>query len=216
MFGLVVAVAALAQVPEYVEGYKPKVGDKVVLARDEAASKIPIAKTDGAALGFKDVIDGPDSNYEAVVGDSTDLTEIDGGTSAQIIENVKYLKDPIFFKVRILDGPLKGKTAFAYAKFCRKPDPAYAKAAAERRKKRAPLDNAAIVAELKDALDKAKPNDASAGLSDKKKIVRQAVEPICEKHNADFKEIHALATKADVFVMLNGAKYDIAGNRVRK
>ena len=216
MVVFVVAIAALAQAPEYVTGYKPKVGDKVVLARDEAGRKVPIAKSDGAALGFKDIIQETDSNYEAVVGGSGELTEIEGGTPAQIVENVKYLKEPIFFKVRILAGPFKGKTTYAYATFCRKPDPAFAKATAERRKKRGSLDKGAIAAEVKDALAKAKPNDANEGLSEKKKIVREAVAPICEKHKADYKEINALATQAGVFVILNGEKYDVAGNRVRK
>jgi hypothetical protein len=216
MIGFVTTLAVLAQAPEYVAGYKPKVGDKVVLARDEAGRKVPIAKSDGAALGFKDIIQESDSNYEVVIDGNNELTEIEGGTSAQIVENVKYLREPIFFKVRILDGPSKGKTAYAYATFCRKPDPAFAKASAERRKKRGPLDKVAIAAEVKDALAKAKPNDANEGLSEKKKIVREAINPICEKHQADYKEINALANQAGVSVMLNGKKYDIAGNRLRK
>ena len=217
MFGLVVAVAALIQTPEYVAGYKPKVGDRIVLARDEAGRKVPIVKNAGAAMGFESIVRDSDFNYEAVVDGSTELTEIDGGTAVQIVENIKYGREkPLIFKVRILEGPLKGKTAYAYTIFFRKPNPAFVKAAAERRKKRGPLDKRAIAAEIKDALEKAKPNEVPGDLTKKKQIVREAVEPICEKHQADYKEINALATQAGVFVMIGGEKYDVAGNRMKK
>jgi uncharacterized protein YlzI (FlbEa/FlbD family) len=216
MFGLVVTLVALSQGPEYVADYKPKVGDKVVLARDEAGRKVPIAKSDGAALGFKDIVEGADFNYEMVVGGNGELAEIDGGTAAQIVEDIKYLKEPIFFKVRILDGPSRGKTTYAYATFCRKPDPAFAKAAAEVRKKRAPLDKGAIVAEVEEALVKARPDDGDEDLGGKKKVVREAIDPVREKYKAGYKEINALATRAGVFVMLNGRRYDVAGNLARK
>jgi hypothetical protein len=136
MFGLVITLAALGQAPEYIANYRPKVGDKIVLARDEAGRKVPVAKTDGAALGFKDIIEESDSHYDAIVGSSDELTEIDGGPPARIVENVKYLHD--------------------------------------------------------------------------------AVNPICEKHKADFKEVNGIATGAGVLIMLDGEKYDIAGNRMRK
>ncbi|MDR3633247.1 MAG: hypothetical protein P4L84_05375 [Isosphaeraceae bacterium] len=216
MFALVVAVAALAQAPEYVAGYKPKLGDKVILARDEPARRVAIAKDAGAAMGFEDIVkDSPDSAYEAVL-DGDQLSEIDAGTAAQIVEDVKFLKNPTIFKIRILEGPSKGKTAYTYATFCRKVDPAVARANADRRKKRGPLNKEAIVGEVKEALAKAKPNDANQGLSEKKKLVREAVNPICEKHKADYKEINSLATQSGIFVMLNGQKYDVAGNRIRK
>jgi hypothetical protein len=216
MFGLVVALAALAQVPEYVDGYKPKVGDKVVLARDEAGRKVPIAKNDGAALGFQDIVeDSNDSQYEAVL-EGDQLAEVDAGTPAQIVEGVKYLKDPTIFKIRILSGPSKGKTTYTYSRFCRKPDPTVAKARADSRKKRGPLDKKAVATDLKDAIATAKPNEAQKDLGSKKSLVREAVDPICRKYNADYNEINELATRAGIFVTLNGKKYDVAGNRVLK
>ena len=216
MFGLIVALAAFAQVPEYVAGYKPKVGDKVVLARDEAGRKVPIAKNDGAALGFQDIVeDSDDFQYEAVL-DGDQLAEIDAGTPAQIVEDVKYLKDPTIFKIRILSGPAKGKTTYTYARFCRKPDLTVAKAKADSRKKRGPLDKKAVTTDLKDAIATAKPNEAQKDLRSKKSLVREAVDPICRKYNADYVEINDLATRAGIFVMLNGKKYDVAGNRMRK
>jgi hypothetical protein len=36
---LVIALAAVSQAPEYVAAYKPRVGDKVVLACDEAGRR---------------------------------------------------------------------------------------------------------------------------------------------------------------------------------
>ncbi len=216
MFALVVALATLSQAPEYVDGYKPKVGDKVVLARDEPGRKVPIAKSDGAALGFQDIVEeSNDSQYESVL-DGDELAEIDAGTPAQIVEDVKYLKNPTIFKIRILTGPFKGKTTYTYAKFCRKPDPTVAKANAVSRKKRGPLDNKAVATDVKDALAKAKPNEARKDLRAKKNLVREAVGPICRKYNADYIEVNALATQAGIFVTLNGQKYDVAGNRVRK
>ncbi len=216
MFGLVVALAAVSQAPEYVDGYKPKVGDKVVLARDEPARKVPIAKNDGAALGFQDMVeDSDDFQYEAVL-EGDELAEIDAGTPAQIVEGVKYLKDPTIFKIRILSGPSKGKTTYTYAKFCRKPDLTVAKAKADSRKKRGPLDKKAVATDLNDAIATAKPNEAQKDLRAKKRLVREAVDPICRKYNADYVEINDLATRAGIFVMLNGKKYDVAGNRMRK
>jgi len=215
MFGLALALAAFAQAPEYVAGYAPKVGDKVVLARDEPGRRVPIAKDDGAALGFKDVIEESDSNYEAILEGNDLLVEVAGGTPAQVVEGVSYLKDPIIFKVRILEGPSKGKTAYAYTKFCRKPDPAFAKAAAEARKGRGPLDKKAIAAEVGEAIAGAKPNEPGKDLEGKKKLVREAVKPVCEKHKADFREVNDLAAQAGVFATLDGKKYDVAGNRVR-
>ena len=85
MFALIVAITTVAQAPEYVDGYKPKVGDKIVLARDEPARKVRIAKSDGAALGFQDIVfDSNDSQYEALL-EGTELAEIDAGTPAQIV-----------------------------------------------------------------------------------------------------------------------------------
>jgi hypothetical protein len=216
MFGLVVALAAVAQAPEYVDGYKPKVGDKVVLARDEPARKVPIAKSDGAALGFQDIVlDSNDSQYEALL-EGSELAEIDAGTPAQIVGDVKYLKDPTIFKIRILSGPSKGKTTFTYTKFCRTPDPAVAKAKADKRKQRGPLDKKAVATDLKDALATANPNEAQKDMGAKKSLVREAVDPICKKYDADYSELNDLATRAGIFVMLNGQKYDVAGNRLRK
>jgi hypothetical protein len=216
MFGLIVTLSSLtvvAQDPEYVSGYKPKVGDKVVLARDEAGRRVPTTKNEGAAISFLSIIEGSEFNYEAVATGSDELNEIDGGTPAQIV-GISKTRTPIF-KVKILEGPSKGKSVFTYGQFCRKLDPAYVKAAAESRKKRGPLDKKAIAAEVSDALAKAKPNEASADLSEKKKLVREAVKPICEKHKADTREINAIATQAGVFVKLDGSKYDVAGNRMK-
>lgn len=216
MFGLIVALAAVTQAPEYVDGYKPKVGDKVVLARDEPARKVPIAKSDGAALGFQDmVLDSDDFQYEALL-EGDELAEIDAGTPAQIVDAAKYLKEPTIFKIRILSGPSKGKTTFTYTKFCRKPDPAVAKAKADKRKKRGPLDKKAVATELKDALATAKPNEAQKDLGAKKSLVREVVDLICRKYDADYGELNELATRAGIVVMLNGKKYDVAGNRIRK
>ena len=117
MFALIVAVAAIAQNPEFVAGYKPKVGDKVVLARDEPGRKVPIVKNAGAAQGFQDIVEGSsDSQYEAIL-EGDEIAEIDAGTPAQIVEDVKYLKDPTIFKIRILAGTFKGKTTYTYASF---------------------------------------------------------------------------------------------------
>jgi hypothetical protein len=61
---------------------------------------VPIAKSDGAALGFQDIVEeSKDAQYEAVL-DGDQLGEIDAGTPAQIVEDVKYLKNPTIFKIR--------------------------------------------------------------------------------------------------------------------
>jgi hypothetical protein len=217
MFSLVIALATLSQAPGYVEGYKPKAGDKVVLARDEIGRKVPITKSELAASMFSEYIIGEspvESHYEAVVN-GDELSEVAAGTPIQILETKSLVKTPIF-KVRILEGPLKGKTTYTYSSFCRKPDPAQAKATAAARKKRGPLDKTIVIQDLKEVIAKTTANEAEADLTQKKKLIRDAVEPICRKHAADYGELNELATHAGVVVVLNGERYDIAGNLIRK
>lgn len=213
MFELVVALAAVAQAPEYVAGYKPKVGDRVVLARDEAARRVPIVKNAGAAISYLQFVEGPSEDHYEMLVNGDELAEIDAGTPAQLVEEVKT-RTPIF-GVRILAGPSRGKTTYTYATFCRRPNPAAVKAVADARKKRAPLDKGTVAEDVKGALATAKPNESNEDLRAKKKLVREAVDPICKKYNADYTEVNGIATKAGVFVTLNGQKYDVAGNRVR-
>ncbi len=216
MFAVIAALAALVQIPEYVQDYHPKVGDKIVLARDEEGRRVPIVKTVGAAMGFQSTIeDADDSTYEAILS-GDEIGEIDGGTPAQIVEAIKYGNPPKIFTVRILGGPSKGKTTSTYAQFCRKPNPAYVKAQAADRKKRGPLDKEALAADVKSTLAKAEPEKARLSLEGKKKLVREAINPLREKYHADYLEINTIATDAGAFVMLGGRKYDIAGNLMRK
>ena len=58
MGGLILAVVLCGQAPEFVKGYQPQVGDRVVLARDEPGRRVPIVKNAGAAMSFWGVIDG--------------------------------------------------------------------------------------------------------------------------------------------------------------
>jgi hypothetical protein len=69
---------------------------------------------------------------------------------------------------------------------------------------------------VKAALAQAKPNEAQKDLTGKKGLVREAVEPLCKKYKADFIEVNNIATQAGIVVALNGQKYDVAGNRLRK
>ncbi len=214
MLVLTLAVVLCGQTPEFVKGYTPKVGDRVVLARDEPGRRVPIVKNAGAAMSFWGVIDGEsEDNYEAVVN-GDELTEIDAGTPAQLMD-VTNTRTPIFM-VRILGGPRRGQTTFTYAPFCRKLDPATAKKAAAARKKRGALDKKAVAEDVKAALDQSKPDEARKGLTEKKRLVREAVEPICKKYRADWIEVNNIATQAGIIVALGGNEYDVAGNRVRK
>ena len=214
MVGLVLAGVLCGQAPEFVKGYTPQVGDSVVLARDEPGRRVPIVKNAGAAMSFWTILDGAsDDHYEAVV-DGDQLAEIEAGTPARLMD-VTNTRTPIFM-VQILGGPHKGKTTFTYAPYCRKLDPAAAKKAAAERKKRGPLDKKAVAEDLKAALAEAKPNEARQDLTGKKRLVREAIEPICKKYKADFIEVNTIATQAGIVVALNGEKYDIAGNRLRK
>ena len=67
---------------------------------------------------------------------------------------------------------------------------------------------------MKAALEQAKPDEPRKDLTEKKRLVREAVEPICKK--SDWIEVNNIATAAGIVVGLNGEKYDVAGNRVRK
>jgi hypothetical protein len=215
MFAVIAALAALAQVPEYVQDYHPKVGDKIVLARDEEERRVPIVKNVGAAMGFRSIIDeGDEDHYEAIMN-GTEISEIDGGTPAQIVDTVKYLNPPAIFTVRILAGTSKGKTTVTYAQFCRKPNPAFTKAQAANQKKRGSLDKDAIAADIKSALAKADVAAARGDLERKKALVREAVNPLREKYDANFTEINKIATDAGIFAMIGGKKYDVAGNLIR-
>jgi hypothetical protein len=214
MFGLVLASALSGLGPEFVKDYKPQVGDRVVLARDEPGRRVPIVKNAGAAMSFFTIIDGgTEDHYEAIV-DGDQLAEIAAGTPAQLMD-VTNTRTPIFM-VQILGGPRRGQTTFTYAPFCRKLEPVAARKAAADRKKRGPLDPKAVAADVKAALAEAKPNDASQDLTGKKRLVRDAVEPICQKYQAGFIEVNTIATQAGIVVPLNGEKYDVAGNRLRK
>ncbi len=215
MFGLAVALAALAQVPEYVPGYAPQMGETAVLARDEVGRRVPVVKTAGAAMSFSPYAhEGVDNHYEKLV-DGDQLAEIEAGTPVQIIDEGIKFRPPIY-QIQILAGPAKGKTTYTYADFLRVPNPAFARAAAAARKKRGPLDKAAVTAEIKEALDKAKPDEAVLDLKGKKKLVRDAIDPICRKYRADFREALSIANQAGVLVKLNAERYDIAGNLLRK
>lgn len=214
MFGLVLAGALCGLDPEFVKDYKPQVGDRVVLARDEPGRRVPIVKNVGAAMSFFSIIDGgTEDHYEAIV-DGDQLTEIAAGTPAQLMD-VTNTRTPIFM-VQILSGPRRGQTTFTYAPFCRKLDPVATRKTAADRKKRGPLDPKAVAADLKAALAEAKPNDAREDLTGKKRLVRAAVEPICLKYKAGLIEVNTIATQAGIVVVLNREKYDLAGNRLRK
>jgi hypothetical protein len=214
MVGLVLVGVLCGQGPEFVKDYTPQVGDRVVLARDESGRRVPVVKSAGAAMSYWTVIDGgSEDHYEAIV-DGDQLSEIEAGTPVQLMD-VTNTRTPIFM-VQILGGPHRGQSTFTYAPYCRKLDPAAAKKAAAARKKRGPLNKKTVAADVKAALDQAKPNDASEDLSGKKRLVREAVEPVCEKYKADLIELNTIATQAGIVVTLNREKYDLAGNRLRK
>jgi hypothetical protein len=214
MLVLTLAVALCGQAPEFVKGYTPKVGDRVILARDEPGRHVPIVKNAGAAMSYWGTIEGKnESSFESIVN-GNELAEIEAGTSAQLMD-VTNSRTPIF-RVRILSGSRKGQTTFTYAPFCRKLDPTAAKKLAAERKKRGPLDKKAVAEDVKAALEEAKPDELPKDLTEKKQAVREAVEPICKKYKADWTEVNTIATQANIVVSLSGSKYDIAGNRLRK
>jgi hypothetical protein len=214
MLGLVLAGVLCGQSPEFLKGYTPQVGDRVVLARDEPGRRVPIVRNVGAAMSFWSTIDGgTDDHYEAIV-DGDQLAEIEAGTPAQLLDATDT-RTPIF-TVEILGGPEKGRTTCTYAPYCRQLDPAAAKKAAAARKKRGPLDKKAVAEDVKAALAQAKPDEAREDLTGKKRLVREAVEAICKKHKADYIEVYNIATRAGVVIVLSHATYDVAGNRLRK
>jgi hypothetical protein len=214
MIGLVLASALCGQGPEFVKDYKPQVGDTVVLARDEPGRRVPIVKHVGAAMSYWTVIDGASDEHYVAIVDGDQLAEIEAGTSVQVMD-VTNTRTPIFL-VQILGGPHRGKTTFTYAPYCRKLDSTAARKAFTARKKRGPLDKKAVAADVKEALDQAKPNDAREDLSGKKRLVRKAVEPVCRKYKADLIEVNNLAAQTGMVIILNREKYDLAGNRLRK
>ncbi len=164
-------------------------------------------------MSFWGIINAEDEfNYEAVVN-GDELTEIEAGTPAQLMDVTKT-RTPIFM-VQILGGPRRGQTTFTYAPFCRKLDPAAAKKVAAEKKKRGPLDKKAVAEDVKAALEQAKPDEPRKDLTEKKRLVHEAVEPICKKYKADWIEVNNIATGAGIVVTLGGEKYDVAGNRLR-
>ena len=185
-------------------------GDTAVLARDEVGRRVPIVKTAGAAMGFSTYAhQGVDEHYEKLV-DGDQLAELEAGTPVQIMDEGFRYRPPIY-QVQVLAGPAKGMTTYTYADFLRVPNPAVAQAAALARKRRGPLNRAAVAAEVKEALAQARPNEAASNLEGKKKLVLAAIEPIAKKYRADFREIQAIANQAGVLVKLEPGNYDIAG-----
>jgi hypothetical protein len=211
---LMLAVVLCGQTPEFVKGYKPQVGDRVVLARDEPGRRVPIVKNAGAAMSYFSFIDGGSEDHYEMLVNGDELAEIEAGTPAQLMD-VTNTRTPIFM-VQILGGPRRGQTTFTYAPFCRKLDPTAAKKAAAERKKRGPLDKKAVAEHVKAALEQAKPDEPRKDLTEKKRLVREAVEPICKQYKADWIEVNNIANQAGIVVTLNGQKYDVAGNRLRK
>jgi hypothetical protein len=129
---------------------------------------------------------------------------------------LRFMSQGSIAQVSTISRIARAATTFTYAPFCRKLDPAAAKKAAAERKKRGPLDKKAVAEDVKAALEQAKPDEPRKSLTEKKRLVREAVEPICKKYKADWIEVNNIATQAGIVVALHGQKYDVVGNRLRK
>jgi hypothetical protein len=232
MLTLILSVAFIGQQDDYVKGYQPKAGDKVVLT-----------VTSGTSLyAASNVAKIPDLDKAIKVNDAKGLEQMVAKgeiVSVPADTPVLYVKghksslsgEPLS-EVKILEGPLKDKVVFCHTTAVKMVDPAKlearkkAEVAAkgktdkpDAKPKREPLNADVVAEDVRAAIKKAKAETAKLpSLEQKKqkeKMMKAAIETVCKKHKASLSEINAIATNAKIFVNFDGATYDITGKRIR-
>ena len=228
MLTLILSLALVGQ-DDYVAGYRPKPGDKLVLA-GPSGTKVYVAMTLFRVADVEKAVKAKDdASLERMVarGDAASLP-----AEAPVV----YLKnhpgkaaDDDLSEVRIADGPLKDKVVICRTAAVKLIDPAKvearkkaelaARAKADAKPKRAALDEDQVAEDVRAAIKKAKAETARLPLLEQKKqkekMMKAAIETVCKKHKASLSEINAIATRARIFVNFDGASYDVAGKRVK-
>lgn len=229
MLSLILSVAFIGQQDDYVKGYQPKAGDKLVLT-----------VTSGTSLyAASNVAKIPDLDKASKLNDAKGLEQmvakgeivsIPAETPVLYVKGHKSsLSGEPLSEVKILDGPLKDKVVFCHTSAVKMVDPAKveakkkvevaAKGKPDAKPKREPLNADVVAEDVRAAIKKAKAETAKLpSLEQKKqkeKMMKAAIETVCKKHKASLSEINTIATNAKIFVNFDGATYDITGKRLK-
>jgi hypothetical protein len=228
MLTLILSVALVGQ-DNYVKGYQPKAGDKLVLVPSSGPSLY-------VASSFEKI---PDLDKATKAQDTAGLDQM--VAKGEIVSvgpdtPVVYIKTHTYklphddvSEVRIADGSSKDKVVFCHIAAVKMLDPARqgagkkaevaAKPAPEKKAKRAPLNEDQVAEDVRAAIKKARAETAKLpSLEQKKqkeKLMKLAIETVCKKHQASLDEINTIATKAKIFVNFDGQTFNLAGKRVK-
>ncbi len=224
---LIVAALTIGQASDYVAGYDPKPGDRLVLGgiRDV----VPVGSNYFSVQDLEKFLVANDQTGLRELTNSGKAALIDANTPILFIRKYEQYKDADLAEVRVLEGPYRDKVVFTFVVFCRKIDTvkqlargkalAEAKARADAKARRGPLDGASVVQDLNVAMKRAKAEASRLTVYQARKqkeiIMRKAIESVCKKHFADLEEINEIATAANVFVNFDGQKYNMMGEKVR-
>ena len=228
---LILSASILGQdASDFVAGYDPEPGDKLVLALP-GGGRFYVASDYLTFNSLDKAVDANDSTGLDQMLDKGHAAIVNSGTPVLYIKRYDYrkIKQADISEVRILDGIYKDKVVFAHTVLVRKLDSAKqeararaeaeARAWAEKKAKRGPLDEKKVVADLQSAIKAAKAQ--SGKLSpyqaklQKEQIMKKAIEGVCKKHIADLDEVNAITTNAKVYVNFDGQKFDVAGSKVK-
>jgi hypothetical protein len=232
MLTLILSVAFIGQQDDYVKGYQPKAGDKVVLAPTSGTTLYVVSNV----AKIPDLDKAVKANDGKVLEQMTAKGDIQSVAAETPVVYVNHHPSRIIgadlSEVRVLEGPLKDKVVFCHTAAVKMVDPAKlearkkAEVAAkgktdkpDAKPKREPLNADVVAEDVRAAIKKAKAETAKLpSLEQKKqkeKMMKAAIETVCKKHKASLSEINTIATNAKIFVNFDGATYDITGKRIR-
>ena len=89
----------------------------------------------------------------------------------------------------------------------------------DKKPKREPLNEDQVAEDIRAALKKAKAETAKLPSMEqrkfKEKMMKEALDKVCKKHQASLAEINTIATHAKIYVNFDGMQYDMTGKRVK-
>jgi hypothetical protein len=232
MLSLILSMALIGQ-DNYVKGYQPKADDKAVLVPSSGSSLYVATSFEKLPALDKAIKANDTAGLEGMVSKG-EIASVPTDTPVVYIKNHLYkLPSDYRSEVRIQDGSLKDKVVFCHTAEVRMLDPAKlappakkaepvatkAKAEAEKKPKREPLNTDLVEEDVRAAIKKAKAETTRLpSLEQKKqkeKLMKAAIETVCKKHKATLDEINTIATNAKIFVNFDGQTFNIAGKRVK-
>jgi hypothetical protein len=228
MLTLILSLAFIGQ-DDYVKGYLPKAGDKVVLA-PTSGTTLYVASNVAKVPDLDKAIKANDSKVLEQMAAKGEISMVSTETPVVYVNHhPSRIIGADLSEVRVLEGPLKDKVVFCHTSAVKMVDPAKlearkkaevaAKGKPDGKPKREPLNADQVADDVRAAIKRAKAETARLpSLEQKKqkeKMMKAAIETVCKKHKASLSEINAIATNAKIFVNFDGATYDITGKRIK-